>query len=420
MFGWEFPPFISGGLGTACFGLTQALTKHGIEILFVLPRISSGDRKSHVRLISASEVPLAAPAGVGEMDFGGGIEFRSISSILRPYLQEAQYKSIVEEMKTQPTGRGQGATATAEMIELSGGYGPDLAAETMRYGAIAGRIAHLEKFDVIHAHDWMTVFAAVRSSEVSGKPLVLHVHALEFDRSGESINREIYDIERYGMQRADRVIAVSHYTKQRIVERYGVIPEKISVVHNAVTHPGVRSPIPLKEPGRKIVLFLGRITFQKGPDYFIEAAARVIEKCPGVIFVMAGAGDMRPRLIERAAELGIGKHFHFVGFLTGSQVEDIYAMSDLYVMPSVSEPFGITPLEAMLYDVPVIISKQSGVSEIIRNAIKVDFWDVDDLACKIISVLNPSGPFGRACGKIARGDTQDQLGQCGPEGHRYL
>lgn len=378
MFGWEFPPFISGGLGTACFGITRALTARGVEVIFVLPRIAGEDRRSHVRLVSASEIPLK---GRTEKPEPGTLEFRVIDSALKPYIGEPEYREMVQETA------GEVREGTGHRFAgLAGGYGPDLMSECIRYGEAGAEIARGEGFDLIHCHDWMTVFAGVKSRQASGRPFILHVHALEFDRSGENINRDIYEIEKYGMEQADAVIAVSHYTKNTITSRYGIPAAKVSVVHNAVERGAAPDARRIKD-GRQIVLFLGRITFQKGPDYFVEAAAKVLESCPDAVFVMAGAGDMRPRMVERAAELGIGKSFHFTGFLSGTEIEDIYAMSDVYVMPSVSEPFGISPLEAMLYDVPVIISRQSGVSEILRHALKVDFWDVRELAAKIIAVL---------------------------------
>lgn len=384
MLGWEFPPFISGGLGTACFGITKALTHQGIEIIFVLPRILGEGRESHVRLISAAEVPV--PTHLREsIPFLDHMEFRIIDSILRPYLGEEQYGAILSTGVEVQADAGPGK---GRLLKLSGGYGPDLIAEAFRYGQVVGTLAGRELFDVIHGHDWMTAFAGSAARKASGKPYIYHAHALEFDRSGENINQEIYEIERFGMHASDHIIAVSHYTKNAIVSRYGIDPDKISVVHNAVSREDVLDvDVPGKRPGEKIVLFLGRITFQKGPDYFIEAAARVLKEIPDVRFVMAGSGDMRPRMIERVARLGIGKNFHFLGFVSGMQIEQIYAMSDLYVMPSVSEPFGIAPLEAMLRDVPVIISRQSGVSEILHNVLKVDFWNIRELADKIISVL---------------------------------
>jgi glycosyltransferase involved in cell wall biosynthesis len=275
------------------------------------------------------------------------------------------------------------------LVDLTGQYGPDLLSEVVRYGVVAGAVGTERTFDVIHAHDWMSVFAGLRARSSSGKPLILHIHALEYDRSGENINRDIFEIERWGMSQADAVVAVSHYTKGRIVELYGIPAEKISVVHNAVSRSEAQSSLQVvKIPVRKIVLFLGRITFQKGPDYFVEAAARLLRQIPDLTFVMAGSGDMMIRMVERVAELGIGQHFHFTGFLRGEDVERMFAMSDLYVMPSVSEPFGISPLEAMMYDVPVILSKSSGVAEVLRHAPQVDFWDVDGLAEKMASLLS--------------------------------
>ncbi|MBN1381907.1 MAG: glycosyltransferase family 4 protein [Deltaproteobacteria bacterium] len=392
MFGWEFPPYISGGLGTACFGMTKAMTRLGHDVIFVLPKVIGDKGNTHVELVSAADVPISsvhsesadAELSNGNIDFTK-LQIRPIDSILSPYLNPEEYENL-----------RYGAARQAEMkseyqwfLQSTGNYGPNLIAEVSRYGDVAGSVAKQYAFDVIHAHDWMTVFAGLRAKKASGKPLILHIHALEFDRSGENINRDIYDIERYGMQRADRIIAVSNYTKNRIVSLYHIDPDRVTVIHNAVSQSeaGNIYNLPKKNNQKKVVLYLGRITLQKGPDYFIEAAAKVLKAFPDLTFVMAGTGDMMPRMVDRVAELGLGKNFHFTGFLKGAYVEKMFAQSDLYVMPSVSEPFGISPLEAMLYDVPVIISKQSGVSEIIKYALKVDFWDVDEMANKIISVL---------------------------------
>jgi glycogen(starch) synthase len=389
MFGWEFPPHVSGGLGTACYGITKALTGLGHEVIFVVPRLKSQRDPSHVELLSASEVPIPVQYLIEDYIFHG-LDVRIIHSLLRPYLNEHQYADLLEDQdfaystweKDRKEEKGY------RLFDISEHYGPNLIAEVLRYGKVAGVIAESQTFDVIHAHDWMTIFAGIHAKKVSGKPLILHIHSLEFDRSGDHINQEIYDIERFGLTSADHIIAVSHYTKNMIVSRYGVHPDKITVVHNAVSRAEARAAYKVeKDVDKKIVLFLGRITFQKGPDYFIEAAARVLKEIPDVKFVMAGAGDMISRMIKRVAQLGIGKNFHFTGFLRGEEVEQIFTMSDLYVMPSVSEPFGISPLEAMIYDVPVIISKQSGVSEILRHALKVDFWDVKEIANKIIAIL---------------------------------
>jgi len=261
-------------------------------------------------------------------------------------------------------------------------------AEIHRYAAIAAQLAGNEQFDIVHAHDWMTYPAGIAVAAVSGKPLVVHVHSTEFDRSGEHVNQMIYDIEREGMHTADKIIAVSDFTRNIIISRYGIGGEKVEVVHNGVERNGdntlTTSTINTDE---KLVLFLGRITMQKGPEYFLQAAKKVLEVMDNVKFVMAGSGDMMHRTIEMAAELGIGSKVLFTGFLRGDDVQKIYKMADLFVMPSVSEPFGLVPLEALNNDVPVIISKQSGVSEVLTHALKVDFWDIDDMANKIIAVL---------------------------------
>jgi glycosyltransferase involved in cell wall biosynthesis len=234
----------------------------------------------------------------------------------------------------------------------------------------------------------MTYPAGLVAARWSGKPLVVHMHACEYDRSGENVNPRVRDLEQLGLDGADRIVCVSHYTANMLRTRYRVDKSRLRVVHNAVTHQEqvavVHAEKTIPEP---IVLFLGRVTFQKGPDYFLEAAARVIRIEPNVKFVISGSGDMLPKMIERAARLGLARHVHFTGFLRGAEVERMYALADIYVMPSVSEPFGISPLEAMALDVPVIVSRQSGVSEILANALKVDFWDVQEIANKILALL---------------------------------
>ena len=261
--------------------------------------------------------------------------------------------------------------------------------EVYRYACAAAAIARRLEFDVIHVHDWMTYPAGMLVKRLTGKPLVAHIHALEHDRSGDNLNRAVAGIEKAGMEAADRVVAVSHYTKQEVMEQYGIPEEKISVVHNAVSRNDIHKSVVIPERCRheKRVLFMGRVTYQKGPDYFVEAAKLVLDRLPHTRFIMAGSGDMLPNMVRRVAHLRIGDRFHFTGFLRNGEVDRMYAMSDLYVMPSVSEPFGIAPLEAMAYDVPVLISRQSGVAEVVRNAIKVDFWDVREMANKICALL---------------------------------
>ena len=378
MFGWEFPPRMSGGLGTACYGITAALAGLGHRITFVLPQDAEAGSAPFLDLVSASGLrPSGEDRELCLEMLSGSLTLLPLPSLLHPYLDPGRYRSLYLSQRRK--------------FDNAAIYGPGLIAEVARYGQACGTLARTLAFDVIHAHDWMTIPAALIARRISGRPVILHIHSLEYDRSGESENVQIREIEREGLEKADRIIAVSHRTRRMIVERYAVPPEKISVVYNAVSQREAqqiyRTERERTPSGRKTVLYLGRITFQKGPDYFVEAAARVLRVLPDVTFVMAGAGDMMERMIERVGELGIGDRFHFTGFLHGEEIERIFSLSDLYVMPSVSEPFGISPLEAMSYDVPVILSRQSGVSEILEHALKVDFWDIQEIASKIIAVL---------------------------------
>jgi len=279
--------------------------------------------------------------------------------------------------------------AADQLCDVSGNYGSDLFGDAERYARVVAAIAPSLDIDLIHAHDWLAYPAGIAARAVTGKPLVSHVHATEFDRSGDAgINPAVYDIERAGVHAADRVVAVSRMTKEILVHHYGVDAGKIDVVYNGVDAEEAQPMSGGKiEKHDKIVLFLGRITMQKGPEYFIRAAARVLEKYEHVKFVVAGSGDMAVRMIEEAATLGIGHKVLFTGFLRGNDVDQVYRMADCYVMPSVSEPFGIVALEAVQNDTPVIISKQSGVAEVLSHALKVDFWDTDDMADKILAVL---------------------------------
>jgi glycosyltransferase involved in cell wall biosynthesis len=306
------------------------------------------------------------------------LKIKKVESLLKPYLSDTQYIEEYERYVETLKKRGEG-------VKLL--YGKNIYEEVRRLSMAAREIALTEDFDVIHCHDWMTFPAGIEAKKASGKPLVVHVHATEFDRTGgNSTNQYVYDIERSGMEFADRIAAVSYFTKQKIMEHYGIPGDKISVVHNAVDF-GDMKKFDIKNQD-KVVLFLGRLTLQKGPDYFIEAAKKVLDFDPDVKFIIAGTGDMEARMIDRVAQLGIGNKVLFSGFLSGKDVDKAYQAADLYVMPSVSEPFGITPLEALRNGVPVIISKQSGVSEVLKNALKIDFWDIDEMANKMITVLN--------------------------------
>ena len=389
MFGWEFPPHIAGGLGTACYGLTKGLNKFGTEIIFVVPKAFGDEDQSHVKIQDAGNV-IITQKSTDYAEFWDNFKYIEVGVNLIPYMSPEEY-SRISEGKIFSHSEIKEKVLTSK-FSFSGTYGPDLFTEVARYAIVGGYLAKQNNFDVIHAHDWLTYPAGVAAKQISGKPLVVHMHATEFDRSGENINQQVYDIERAGMETADRVIAVSNRTRKIVIERYGIPPQKVVNVYNSV------EPFSLPEEFRvtkgfdeKIVTFLGRITFQKGPEYFIEAAYKVLQKDRNVRFVMAGSGDMLNRMIRRVATLGISDRFHFTGFLKGMEVYEMFSISDVYVMPSVSEPFGISPLEAMASDVPVIVSNQSGVAEILKHALKVDFWDIDDMADAIYGLLHYEG-----------------------------
>ncbi len=357
MFGWEFPPHNSGGLGVACYGLSKAISKTGVKIIFVLPKKLKGVKSSFLKIVD--------PGTTYESSY-------YFDSSIYPY--------------------GTSQKETSDFFGF-GDRGNGLVEEVLRYASFGREVAKREKFSVIHAHDWLSFGAGLRAKKESGKPLVVHVHATEFDRGGGSgINSFVYGLEKRGMEEADKVIAVSNFTKEIIVKHYGISPEKVEVVHNGIDFTEKEAPSEnihkVKEAGKKIVLFVGRLTIQKGPDYFVKAAKKICDFSEDVYFVISGSGDMEYQLIEEVARMGISDRVLFTGFLREKELSEIYRMADLFVMPSVSEPFGMTPLESLINGTPVLISNQSGVSEVISHALKVDFWDVDDMAGKILATLN--------------------------------
>lgn len=359
MFGWEYPPFNSGGLGVACWGITQGLSNQGTDVLFVLPK-KYDLQNSNIEFLFADTK---------------NITIQTFDSTLKPYLTSESYlseKNLTERCL----------------------YGKTLVDEVLRYGAYAKNIARDHPHDVIHAHDWLSYPAGVEAKKISKKPLIAHVHATEYDRTGgRGVNREVFEIEEEGMRKSDMIIAVSNFTKKIIVDKYNIDPSKIEVVHNGINMAEYEKSgrnfnmLKLKEYGIKIVLFAGRLTLQKGPDYFLKTAKEVIKYVPNSMFVIAGSGDMEHQIIREAAELGISNKVSFVGYLRGEELNSIYRSADVLVMPSVSEPFGITALEALANKTPVLISKQSGVSEVVTHALKADFWDVDEMVNKITVLL---------------------------------
>ncbi|MCR5547862.1 MAG: glycosyltransferase [Bacteroidales bacterium] len=388
MFGWEFPPHIAGGLGTACEGIVKGLAHNGVETLFVMPSASGDEDQSATTILNASDVAVANVSETVD-EFINKVKFFYVDSNLVPYVDPEEYFDAIEKMRRESST--QTTVGFGQKFKFSGKYGANLMEEVARYAQVGGTIAmqHKDEFDIIHAHDWLTYLAGIAAKELTGKPLVVHVHATSYDRGDEKhMDSRVLEIEKRGMMAADRVVTVSYLTRNIVINKYGIDPAKVVTVHNAVDFSG-RENISVERGVRdKVVTFLGRITFQKGPEYFIEAAAKVLKRTKNVRFVMAGSGDMMNRAIRQVARLGISDRFHFTGFLRGQEVQEMFALSDVYIMPSVSEPFGISPLEAMRSNVPSIISYQSGAAEVLKYALKVDFWDVDAMADDIYALLS--------------------------------
>lgn len=363
MFGWEFPPHRAGGLATATLGLVKGLVRTGVDVTLAVP------------FDPAEDAPFPGLRLVGGAR--GSLRRRPMASPVGAYDSARTYGSTLLRRST-------GAETAV--------YGPDLFAEVARLGDVAGDIAAEEPHDVIDAHDWLTFEAASRARSVSGKPLVVHIHATEFDRSGEGADPEICRRERDGLLAADYVISNSRTLRRQVVERYGVPPERVAAIHWGIDdqewlaepEPAGGGPLPAGDP---IVLFLGRVTRQKGPDYFVEMARRVADHVPRARFVMAGEGDMLPRLIERTVEFGLQERFHFAGALDRADVDRAYRMAAVCVMPSVAEPFGLVALESLRRGTPCIVPRDSGAAEVLRNALRADFWDIEDMASKVVSIL---------------------------------
>ncbi len=381
MFGWEFPPHILGGLGTASYGLTRGMSiQEDMDITFVIPKPWGDEDQSFLKIIGANNTPVV----------WRDISQETAKERLEKFMDPQEYFNLRDNiyadfnyMHTNDLG----------CIEFSGKYPDNLIEEINNYSIVAGVIARTYDFDIIHSHDWLTYPAGLHSKTITGKPLVLHVHATDFDRSGGDVNPIVYNIEKNGMDHADHIICVSNLTRQTVIDKYHQDPSKVTTVHNAVEplSPEILAIERITEVPEKVVTFLGRITMQKGPEYFVDAATQVLKHTNHVRFVMAGSGDMMNKMIRLVADRGIADKFHFTGFLKGKQVYEMLKSSDVYVMPSVSEPFGISPLEAMQCGVPSIISYQSGCAEILKNVIKTDYWDVDGMADAIYSICTYKG-----------------------------
>lgn len=376
MFGWEFPPHILGGLGTASYGLTKGMSlQKDLDITFCIPRPTGDEDQSFLRIIGMNSTPVV----------WRDVNWDYVKSRVGKYMDPQLYYDLRDHIYADFNYLH---TNDLGCIEFSGRYPGNLHEEINNYSIVAGVIARQQQFDIIHSHDWLTYPAGIHAKQVSGRPLVIHVHATDFDRSRGSVNPTVYAIEKNGMDHADHIMCVSELTRQTVIHKYYQDPKKVSTVHNAVTplSKEIMDIVPHKNPKEKIVTFLGRITMQKGPEYFVEAAAMVLHRTKNVRFVMAGNGDMMNQMIRLVAERGIADRFHFPGFMKGNQVYEVLKASDVYIMPSVSEPFGISPLEAMQVCIPTIISKQSGCAEILEKCIKIDYWDIHAMADAIYSI----------------------------------
>lgn len=377
MFGWEFPPHILGGLGTASYGLTRGMAlQPDMDITFVIPKPWGDEDQSFLKIVGACNTPIV----------WRDVDYNYVKNRLGEKMSPEEYYKLRDNIYSDFSYRG---VNDLGCIEFSGQYPDNLLEEINNYSIVAGVIARAESFDVIHAHDWLTYPAGIHAKQISGKPMVIHVHATDYDRSRGNVNPEVYAIEKNGMDFADHIITVSNLTRNTVIEKYHQDPSKVTTVHNAV-EPLSQDIVSIQDKRGvkdKVVTFLGRITMQKGPEYFVEAAAKVLEKADNVRFVMAGSGDMMDQMIRLAASRNISDRFHFTGFMKGKQVYEVLKSSDVYVMPSVSEPFGISPLEAMQCGVPSIISKQSGCAEILDYAVKVDYWDIEAMADAIYGII---------------------------------
>ena len=377
MFGWEFPPHILGGLGTASYGLTRGMAlQPDMDITFVIPKPWGDEDQSFLKIVGACNTPIV----------WRDVDYNYVKNRLGEKMSPEEYYKLRDNIYADFSYRG---VNDLGCIEFSGRYPDNLLEEINNYSIVAGVIARAESFDVIHAHDWLTYPAGIHAKQISGKPMVIHVHATDYDRSRGNVNPEVYAIEKNGMDFADHIITVSNLTRNTVIEKYHQDPSKVTTVHYAV-EPLSQDIVSIQDKRGvkdKVVTFLGRITMQKGPEYFVEAAAKVLEKADNVRFVMAGSGDMMDQMIRLAASRNISDRFHFTGFMKGKQVYEVLKSSDVYVMPSVSEPFGISPLEAMQCGVPSIISKQSGCAEILDYAVKVDYWDIEAMADAIYGII---------------------------------
>ena len=383
MFGWEFPPHITGGLGTACLGLSKSLSEmNDIDLIMVVPK-ANHQSNENFKLISADKIAIEELLEHKELPF----KYFEIDANLLPYCSPEEFDLL--QNSNQNTNTKFIETNQQGELQFHNNYDHDIFNEVLKYTVVAHDLAKENDFDLIHVHDWMSFPAGMEAKENSGKPLIAHIHSTEFDRNRNNINPAIYSIEKEGLEAADKVIAVSEHSKQVLVEKYEIEPEKVEVVYNGIEFEQIHDPIKKhKQFEESLISFVGRITSQKGPEYFIKAAYEILKTNRNYRFVMAGDGNLKQKMVELVAKLGISDRFHFTGFLNRNEIRQLFSISDAYVLSSVSEPFGITVLEAISAQVPVIVSNQAGVTEVIQNTIKIDYWNTEALVNSILKITS--------------------------------
>ncbi len=387
MLGWEFPPVINGGLGVACHDLCIALSKYA-NVTMIIPKSNPDFVVKNLNLIGLNTIDAKTLRNIGHADSYKKVkQVHFINTHLNPYYNgnlephHDLHNLSSQYLKTIKVGED-----LVEIFQIDDLYGGDVIEKVTVFGKLAAKLALSLDFDVIHAHDWMTMIAGMEIKAKTGKPLVMHIHSLEVDRGGPHSKGWVYQVEKRGMEYADILMPVSNFTGHVIHDYYQIPWTKILPVHN-----GIRPVEPFKsEPmfKEKMVLFVGRLTRQKGPEFFVDIAERVLEKDQNVRFVMAGTGEYFNPLLERAAQRGIAHRFHLTGFLNLDKVRKLLSIADVYVMPSLSEPFGLSAVEAVQFGIPAVISKQSGVAEVLHGSLKFDYWDINRAAGYILSLLH--------------------------------
>jgi glycogen synthase len=386
MLGWEFPPVINGGLGVACHDLCIALAKHA-NVTMIIPKSNPDFVVKNLELIGLNTIDAKTLRNIGHADSYKKIkQVHFIMSDLNPYYNSPNGNNGNANVSSQYIKKVQVGNDTFDIFSIDDLYGGNVIEKVTVFGKLAAKLACSMDFDIIHAHDWMTMIAGMEIKAQTGKPLVVHIHSLEVDRGGPHSKGWVYQMEKKGMETADVLMPVSDFTGNIIREYYHIDPAKIFTIHN-----GIRPVTPFKSEKlfkEKMVLFVGRLTRQKGPEYFLEIAERVVKADPEVRFVMAGTGEYFNQLLEKAAQKGIAHRFHLTGFLNLDKVRTLLSIADVYVMPSVSEPFGLSAVEAVQFGIPSVISKQSGVAEVLKGALKFDFWDINRASNYILSLLH--------------------------------